>query len=140
MGCTSPYADGNLLAMQRLFSMFPSGWPGLGLVLLRMSVAVPVLLEAYGTRKELPGWVLIALIVLSAILSVGFLTPMVAVLVLAVRFVGHAGFGAGSEETVCMTILSALALAMLGPGAYSIDACRFGRRVVVLPPRDTDFP
>ena len=120
--------------------MFPSGWPGLGLVLLRMSVAVPVLLDAHDTHKELPGLVLIALIMLSAILSVGFLTPMVAVLILAVRLVDHTTFGAGSEETVCMTILSALALAMLGPGAYSIDARRFGRRVVVLPPRDNDFP
>ena len=126
--------------MQRLFSMFPSGWPGLGLVLLRMSVAVPVLLDDYVSRKELPASMLIALIVLSAILSVGFFTPMVAVLILAVRLVDHTSFGAGSEETVCMTILSALALAMLGPGAYSIDARRFGRRVVVLPPRDSDFP
>jgi uncharacterized membrane protein YphA (DoxX/SURF4 family) len=118
--------------------MFPTGWPGLGLVLLRMSVAVPVLLDAYGTRKELPGLVLVVLTVLSATLSVGFLTPMVAVFVLTVRLVGHTSFGAGSEADICMTISSALALAMLGPGAYSIDACRFGRRVVVLPPRDID--
>jgi hypothetical protein len=120
--------------------MFPSGWPGLGLLLLRISVAAPVLLDAYNTRKELPGWVFIALAMLSATLSVGFLTPMVAVLVLAVRLVGPTSAGAGSEGAICMTILSALALAMLGPGAYSIDACRFGRRVVVLPPRDPDFP
>lgn len=117
--------------------MFPTGWPGLGLVLLRMSVAVPGLLDAYGTRKELPELALIILIVLAAILSVGFLTPMVAVLLLAMRLLGHTSGGAGSEAGICMTILSALALAMLGPGAYSIDACRFGRRVVVLPPRDT---
>jgi putative oxidoreductase len=109
-------------------------------VLLRMSVAVPVLLDAYGTRQELPGWVLITVTVLSGILSIGFLTPMVAVLVVTVRLVGHTSFVAGSDGGLCMTILGALALVMLGPGAYSIDACRFGRRVVVLPPRDTDFP
>jgi uncharacterized membrane protein YphA (DoxX/SURF4 family) len=141
LGFTSPYRDGNLLRMQRLFSMFPSGWPGLGLVILRVSVAVPVLLDTYGNRNELPGWALVALAVLSATLSVGFLTPMVAVLALVVRLVSLISVSAGSEAAaICMTILGALALAMLGPGAYSIDAFRFGRRVVVLPPHDPDFP
>ena len=31
-------------------------------------------------------------------------------------------------------VLDALALVLIGPGAYSIDARRFGRRLVVLPP------
>ena len=140
LGFKSPYRDGNLLRMQRLFSMFPLGWPGLGLVCMRVSVAVSVLHDTYGNRNELPGWALVALAVLSAALSVGFLTPMVAVLALVVRLVSLINVSAGSEEAICMTILSALALAMLGPGAYSIDAFRFGRRVVVLPPRDPDFP
>lgn len=126
--------------MQRLFSMFPPGWPGLGLLLLRVSVAVPILLDSYGNRNELPGWARIALVVLSATLSVGFLTPMVAVFALAVRLVSLISVNDGSEQAVCMTMLSALALAMLGPGAYSVDAVRFGRRVVVLPPHDPDFP
>ena len=107
-------------------------------MLLRVSVAVPILLDSYG--NELPGWARIALVVLSATLSVGFLTPMVAVFALAVRLVSLISVNAGSEQAVCMTMLSALALAMLGPGAYSVDAVRFGRRVVVLPPHDADFP
>jgi hypothetical protein len=32
--------------------------------------------------------------------------------------------------------LNALALMLLGPGAYSLDALRFGRRVVDLPSGD----
>jgi hypothetical protein len=120
--------------------MFPPGWPGLGLVLLRISVAGPVLLDAYGTRNVLPSWGLIAFVLLSATLSVGFLTPMVAMLTMAVRLVGPMSLGAGNEEALCMATLSALALVMLGPGAYSIDARRFGRRVVVLPPHDSGLP
>jgi hypothetical protein len=124
--------------MQRLFSMFPPGWPGLGLVLLRISVAAPMILDACATPEEMPGWALGALVLLSATLSVGFLTPMAALLALTVRVVGPAGWG--DEVATCMAILSALALALLGPGAYSIDAYRFGRRVVVLPPRNPDAP
>lgn len=120
--------------MQRLFSMFPPGWPGLGLVLLRVAVAASGLLEAYGAREELSGWVLSALVLLSATLSVGFLTPMVAVLTPVVRLVGLNTISPGTVGFLAMTILCALALALLGPGAYSVDAYRFGRRVIVLPP------
>ncbi len=31
--------------------------------------------------------------------------------------------------------LDVIALALLGPGAYSIDSFRFGRHLVVVPPR-----
>ena len=140
MGFTLQYRDGSVPGMQRLFSTFPPGWPGLGLILLRVSVAVPVLLDAYGTREELPGWALCALVLLSATLSAGFLTPIAALLTMAIRLVGPTSVGAGGEDAICVTVLSCLALAMLGPGAYSIDAYRFGRRVVVLPPHDPDFP
>jgi hypothetical protein len=140
MGFTLHDRDGSLPGMQRLFSMFPPGWPGLGLVLLRVSVAVPVLLDAYGTREDLPGWALCALVLLSAMLSAGFLTPMAALLAMALRLVGPTSVSAGGEGATCVAVLSTLALAMLGPGAYSIDAYRFGRRVVVVPPHDPDFP
>jgi hypothetical protein len=35
-------------------------------------------------------------------------------------------------------ILNALALALLGPGAFSLDARIFGRRLLVLPDDDSD--
>ena len=109
-------------------------------MLLRISVAEPVLLEAYGTRNLLPGWALIAFVLLATVLSMGLLTPMVAILALAARLVGPMSVFAGSEGALCMTILSTLALAMLGPGAYSIDARRFGRRVLILPPHGSGLP
>jgi hypothetical protein len=44
--------------------------------------------------------------------------------------------GSGVEAGAVTIVLSldALALALLGPGAYSLDSRRFGRRLVVLPP------
>ena len=119
--------------------MFPHGWPGIGLAMLRISVAVPILLSAYDTRAELPQWALIIHVLLPAILSAGFLTPIVAVLAPLVLLVGPTSALTGSQG-ICTTILNALALAVLGPGAYSIDACRFGRRTIELPVHNPSHP
>ena len=121
--------------MQRLFSIFPSGWPGVALLLLRGSVALAVLVPAYSQRQALPSLALLALILLSAILCAGFLTPVVAVLAAAVHLVAALSLGMGHEGATVVAIVDALALALLGPGAYSIDARRFGRRLVKLPRR-----
>jgi putative oxidoreductase len=121
--------------MQKLFSMFPSGLPGLALLLVRASVAFALLLADYGHRHVLPGWVHGIAILLSVALSVGYLTPIAA----AIAFAFHVllWFGVGADSTAMAVIFSidAIALSLLGPGAYSIDSYRFGRRVVVLPPQ-----
>jgi hypothetical protein len=120
--------------VQRLFSMFPPGLPGLALLVLRASVAMAVLFEEYAHRQGLSGWIHGAAIVLSISLCVGYLTPVAA----AFGFVFHAlvwsGLGVGSAGIAIIISLDALALALLGPGAYSVDSYRFGRRVVVLRP------
>jgi hypothetical protein len=126
---------GILQTVQRLFSMFPLGWPGLALLLLRGSVATAVLLEGYGHRQGLSGWMLGALTLLSACLCAGFLTPIVAILAMLFHVLAWSSLSIDGAEITAIALLDALALAMLGPGAYSIDAYRFGRRVVVLPPR-----
>lgn len=121
--------------MQKLFSMFPPGLPGLALLLARASVALALLLTDYGHRHVLSGWIHGAAILISVALSVGCLTPIAA----AVALVFHAllWFIAGVDSAAVAVIfaLDAIALALLGPGAYSIDSYRFGRRLVVLPPQ-----
>jgi len=119
------------MRVQRLFSMFPPGLPGVALLLLRVSVIAAVLLEV---RPHLPGWATAAAVLLSIWLCAGYLTPVAAV----VAFVFHAliwsGFGIDSPGVAVIVTFDALALALLGPGAYSVDSYRFGRRVVLLPP------
>jgi hypothetical protein len=119
------------MRVQRLFSMFPPGLPGLALLLLRASVVAAVLLEV---RPHLPGWATGASVLLSIWLCAGYLTPVAA----GVAFVFHAVvwlyMGIDSIGVGVIATFDALALALLGPGAYSIDSYRFGRRVVLLPP------
>jgi hypothetical protein len=115
--------------------MFPSRWPGLALIFLRGSVATSVVLEGCIHRQELSGWMLGALALLSACLCAGFLTPIMAILALSVHVLAWSSMSSDGAGMTTVALLDALALAMVGPGAYSIDACCFGRRVVVLPPR-----
>ena len=114
--------------------MFPPGWPGFALLLLRGSVVAAVLLEGYVHRRGLSGSMLGGLTLLCACLCAGFLTPIAAVLAMLFHVLAWSSLSSDGAGMTAIAVLDALALAMLGPGAYSIDAHRFGRRVVVLPP------
>lgn len=114
--------------------MFPTGLPGLALLLLRVSVAIALLVESFGHRGVLLGWIPAAAIPIAAALTAGYLTPIVAASALVLHGVIWSGLGVGSAAAVTIVALNAIALALLGPGAYSVDSYRFGRRVVVLPP------
>jgi hypothetical protein len=112
--------------------MFPPGLPGIGLLLLRSSVATALLLEGYGHRQ--PGWIQAAAIMLSITLFAGYVTPIAAGIGLLFHGLIWLTSGGGSAALVSIVSLDITALALLGPGAYSVDASLFGRRVVVLPP------
>ena len=118
--------------MQRLFSMFPPGLPGIGLLLLRSSVAIALLLEGYGHRQPL--WIQAGTMLLSITLFAGYATPIAAGVGLLFHGLIWLTSGGGSAALVSIVSLDITALALLGPGAYSVDASLFGRRLVVLPP------
>jgi hypothetical protein len=136
IGYVALRAWSTLVTVQRLFSMFPPGLPGLALLLLRSSVAIALLMDAYGHREALPDWIHVAAILISLGISVGYLTPIVAAAALVFHALIWFGLGAGvyAAAVAIVCSLDAMALALLGPGAYSLDSRRFGRRLVVLPP------
>jgi hypothetical protein len=116
--------------VERFFSMFPQAAIGFGLILLRISVAFALHLDAAGGfAASRPDWAVAALWVCSAALVAGFLTPLFAGVgaVLALTLVG-----ATDSLAPVVRAVAALALALLGPGAYSVDARLFGPRTVVM--------
>ena len=122
--------------MQRLFSTFPQGLPGIGLVLLRAAVAIPLVQQAIvGLLNASPPTPL-GLVAAGAalLLLVGLWTPMAGVLV-AVAEVGLALSHPAEPWTFVHFGTLGAALAMLGPGGWSVDARLFGRKHIQIPQR-----
>jgi uncharacterized membrane protein YphA (DoxX/SURF4 family) len=116
--------------VQRLFSTFPDGWPGAGLVFLRAAAAIPIIQDGFtGLPAALPPLVILQLLSAgtAALLLVGLWTPvagaLIAVTEICLAF-SHVSYPA---MHIVLGVLGA-ALAMLGPGAWSLDARLFGRK------------
>jgi uncharacterized membrane protein YphA (DoxX/SURF4 family) len=137
-GYTKVSGERTVTGVQRLFSMFPLGLPGFALLLLRVSVALTVLVCVYTREQDAAAWLLAAAWVPALLLVVGFLTPFVAVIAVAAELLSLSSLTGPLASFIGVSALNALALALLGPGAYSVDASRFGRRVVDLPSDDDE--
>jgi uncharacterized membrane protein YphA (DoxX/SURF4 family) len=123
--------------MQRLFSMFPMGSPGIALLLLRVPLSANLVRRVIEVHANIDtAWVQALLATVAIALCIGLFTPVSAVLCALIEMViWHFSSGAVAVLHIC-AIPVAIALAMLGPGAYSLDARLFGRRQVIFPPSD----
>jgi putative oxidoreductase len=117
------------------FSVFPGGSAGLALVLLRVSASLASLLSAYGSVHDPASWHWWALIPLVMALCAGVFTRFVAPLIIAIQLLGFRAMGIEAAWFV-VSLLDVLALSLIGPGAYSLDALRFGRRLLMSDRRD----
>jgi putative oxidoreductase len=124
------YPAGPGWVLQRLFSTFANGWPGIGLLLQRLLIAAA--LAHFGTSQvnatsEVASIVPSVIGVAAAILLlIGLWTPVAGSLIAIVQMwsvFSHAG----DRWTSIMLATLAATLAMIGPGAWSIDARLFGR-------------
>ena len=118
--------------MQRLYSMFPCGAAGLGLLLLRLQIAIHMFGLSYlmNASMAMPDWISGVLILLSSFVALGLVTPIAslacAICGLLVAYQSQGGIAVGG----LLPQLSPLALILLGPGAYALDARIFGRHLL----------
>jgi uncharacterized membrane protein YphA (DoxX/SURF4 family) len=131
------------MALQRTFSGFPSGYPGLALLLLRLVVGGAASSQAWllitANQGAVHASVVVALLafVTGLVLIIGFMTPIASGLLAAAALllpvdwsvIGHLplfGSGMARLEFIVMSV----ALIFLGPGALSLDARLYGRREI----------
>ena len=116
--------------MQRLFSTFANGWPGLGLLLQRLVTGIALLYNGIA-QVEAPTTGLMTPEITGAVLGLFILTGLwtpVAGAMIAVVEVWVALSGAGDVWIPIILGVLGGTLAMIGPGAWSIDAHLFGRK------------
>ena len=120
-------------SLQRLFSTFADGFPGIGLLLQRLITAVAVGCSMFARFHPVPQHESVALPLIDAsaalLLLVGLWTPFAgAVVACCELWVVVSGGGEFWPPLVLATL--GATLAMIGPGAWSIDALLFGRKQI----------
>ena len=122
--------------MQRLFSTFPNSWPGAGLLVLRVALALPAAIDGVLTLLAMPGpWAAViglVSVLASALVLAGLWTPYAAGMLGAAQLAALLSGGFPLERQLLRAAMAA-ALVMLGPGAWSIDRRLFGRKRIDLP-------
>ena len=138
--------DPRELGLRKLYSTFPGGWPGIGLLLLRVAIGGTLILQASAYLSQLrePRFEMWSVCLLTfasgTALLLGFLTPVAS----SVAVLGGTGIMFSWLPTAnwnvfncnplsLVAIIVAIASALLGPGAFSLDARLFGLRRVIIP-------
>jgi uncharacterized membrane protein YphA (DoxX/SURF4 family) len=129
--------------LRRFYPTFPGGLPGAGLLLLRAAIGTRLIVEASGCITETHALVAgmwapcLLVFVMSLSFLAGFLTRPIGVLFAAAAAaieLFHPAWGQSIANLVDFNlVVIALAICLLGPGAFSLDAHFFGRRKIVIP-------
>jgi putative oxidoreductase len=117
--------------LQRLFTTFADGWPGLGLLVQRLITGIALLHGEIALSKETPATLTMLPEAIGAVLAIfimiGLWTPATGALI-AVTEMWILFAHPNSAEMAMLLAMLGGTLAMIGPGAFSIDAQLFGRK------------
>jgi putative oxidoreductase len=118
-------------SLQRLFSIFPNGWPGAGLLVLRIASGAYLLtngitrIAASGASSF--GSLAFASTIPGGLLFIGLWTPVAGILAALLEALMTLKTIEEPKEGILLLCVCT-AIAMLGPGCWSIDSVLFGRR------------
>jgi putative oxidoreductase len=117
--------------LRRLFSTFAQGWPGAGLLMLRLVAGGVAFVYGFSGLRAVqsiqPPLLDFAALIGGFLLFVGLWTPVSGCLIAALALWSFfTRSGDASRDILLATI--GVALAMIGPGLWSLDARLFGWR------------
>lgn len=116
-------------SLRRLYSTFAGGWPGTGLLLMRLVVGAALVVQATSTLLVEPpvNVTLPTVLVMGAgiLLIAGLWTPIVGISI-ALTDICKMLMLPGDRSGLLLVGTVAAALAMLGPGLWSVDARLYG--------------
>src|SRR5262245_28880377 len=127
--------------MRRLFSTFASGLPGAALFIMRLvaGTALTYSLVAAWSPAPGPAFVLVFRAGLGMLLVAGLPTPIAGALLTIIELVSlYLRFGDIWLHVLLSTL--GLALTLLGPGTWSVDAWLFGWKRIEIQDRPCNSP
>jgi uncharacterized membrane protein YphA (DoxX/SURF4 family) len=145
--------------LQKLYSTFPGGTPGIGLLILRTAAAIAtgtyggILLSRLETtingQFSYISHLILSLILItgSVFFILGLMTPFVSItlavselIAALVRLTLPNPLDGFRFTWIALLLLASIAAALffLGPGAFSIDARLFGRRQIFIKPPEKE--
>src|SRR5688500_2651325 len=114
-----------------MFFEFPGKSTGAGLLLLRLSAAGSLIAVQFSSPDP-PSWRLCLAALVAFGLGIGLRTRLLCGLSV-LGLVAHVATDPAASTLAVLSFVDTAALALVGPGAFSLDARLFGRRTVILP-------
>ncbi len=134
------FCPGIVAVLRRLFSSFARGWPGAGLLLMRLVAAIALINQGILTAQDAnpirAAWLAVFGMGAGVLLVVGLWTPYAGASAALVQlFIAFSRIG---DPWLCILLGTfGIALALIGPGAWSIDAHLFGWKRIEIPDRQS---
>ena len=111
--------------------MFPNGWPGKGLLILRLTAGGFLIQDGISALTARTNPEAVTLLLVAAVTGIfllfGLWTPIAGILAAMAELI-VALSGTGHLRSTILLAAFGVSVAMLGPGNWSIDALLFGRQ------------